>query len=290
MKPTDLDDLVAHHTTDLGGLKMHWVEAGAGPPVVLLHGFPEMWWSWRHQIRPLAEAGFRVIVPDQRGYNDTDKHGPYDVTTLADDVCRLIDAAKAGPKARIVGHDWGGAVAWSLASMRPEHVERVAVLNSPHPLVMRTGIFKPRQTMKSWYMFFFQIPGLAEWLLTKDDAGNLARMLKGNVYDRSNFSNEELRPFLDAIQKPGAAKAMVGWYRAIPGQMISPPRVDPITCEALLVWGMKDTALGFEDLVPGTEKHVPKLKVVRVEGSGHFVQSENPAAVNKALLEFLSGS
>jgi pimeloyl-ACP methyl ester carboxylesterase len=178
--------------------------------VVLLHGFPEMWWSWRHQIRPLVEAGFRVVAPDQRGYNDSDKHGPYDLDTLTDDICRLIDSFGAGPSARIVGHDWGGAVAWALAALCPEHVERVAVLNCPHPLAMRTGIFKPRQTLKSWDIFFFQVPGLAEWLLTRDDAGNLERMLTINVVDRTNFTREELRPFVEAIQKPGAAKAMLG--------------------------------------------------------------------------------
>jgi pimeloyl-ACP methyl ester carboxylesterase len=288
VKAADLDDLVGHRTTDLRGLKMHWVEAGAGPTVVLLHGFPEMWWSWRHQIRPLAEAGFRVVAPDQRGYNDTDKHGPYDLDTLTDDICRLIDSLGAGPTARIVGHDWGGAVAWALAALRPEHVERLAVLNCPHPLAMRTGIFKPRQALKSWYIFLFQVPGLAEWLLTRDDASNLARMLKSNVVDRTNFTREELRPFLDAIQKPGAAKAMIGWYRAMPKQMINPPKIPQINCQALLLWGMTDSALGFDDLVPGTEKWVPKLKVQRIEGSGHFVQSENPAAVNEALLRFLT--
>ena len=129
MTPAELDDIATHHTADLGGLKMHWVEAGAGPLVVLLHGFPEMWWSWRHQIRPLAEAGFRVVVPDQRGYNDTDKHGPYDLDTLAGDICRLIDHLGGGPRVRIVGHDWGGAVAWHLGATRAEHVERLAVLN-----------------------------------------------------------------------------------------------------------------------------------------------------------------
>jgi pimeloyl-ACP methyl ester carboxylesterase len=179
-------------------------------------------------------------------------------------------------------------VAWALAALRPERVERVAVLNCPHPLAMRTGIFKPRQALKSWYIFFFQVPGLAEWLLTRNDAGNLARMLTSNVVDRANFTREELRPFLDAIQKPGAAKAMIGWYRAMPKQMLNPPKIPQIDCQALLLWGMKDSALGFDDLVPGTEKWVPKLKVQRIEGSGHFVQSENPAAVNEALLRFLT--
>ncbi|MBL8953667.1 MAG: alpha/beta hydrolase [Myxococcaceae bacterium] len=267
---------------------MHWVEAGAGPTVVLLHGFPEMWWSWRHQIQALAEAGFRVVVPDQRGYNDTGKQGPYDLETLSGDICNLIDALGAGPKARIVGHDWGGAVAWYLGVRRPEHVERLAVLNCPHPLAMRAGLLKPRQALRSWYMFFFQVPALAEWLLTKDGAGNLLRMLKGNAIDRTNYSDEELQPFADAIQKPGAAKAMVGWYRAMPKQLLNPPPVTTIEVDTLLLWGMRDSALGFDELVPGTERWVKNLKVQRIENAGHFVQSDQPAKVNEALIDFLS--
>ncbi|MBK7858886.1 MAG: alpha/beta hydrolase [Archangiaceae bacterium] len=266
---------------------MHWVEAGQGPLVVLLHGFPEMWWSWRHQLKPLVDAGFRVVAPDQRGYAETEKHGPYDLDTLAADICALIDHLGAGREARIVGHDWGGALAWHLAATRPEHVERVAVLNCPHPVAMRTGVFKPRQALRSWYMFFFQVPGLAEWLLTKDDAVNVLKVLRGNTFDRTHFSDEELRPFRDAIRRPGAAKAMVGWYRALPAQILSPPKIPRIECETLLVWGMRDSALGYADLVPGTERYAPKLKIVPIEAAGHFVQSEAPAAVNAALLEFL---
>ena len=153
---------------------------------------------------------------------------------------------------------------------------------------MRTRIFRPRQALRSWYMFMFQIPGLAEALLTRNDAGNLLRMLKGNAVDRTNYSDAELRPFADAIQKPGAAKAMVGWYRAIPRQLLSPPKLDRITVPTLIVWGMQDSALGFDDLVPGTEAQAPDLKVVRVEGAGHFVQSDRPGEVNRALLDFLA--
>ena len=289
MKPEDLD-IITHHFVDLPNLRMHYVEAGAGPTVVLLHGFPEMWWSWRHQIQPLAEAGFRVVVPDQRGYNDTDKQGPYDLDTLAGDVCHLVESLGAGKTARIVGHDWGGAVAWHLAATRPEVCERVAVLNCPHPAIMRTRIFRPRQLVRSWYVFMFQVPGLAERLLTADHGGGVIRALKGNVIDRTNFSDEELKPYREAILKPGAAKAMLGWYRAMGPSMIKSIRqpLPKIGADALLLWGMKDTALGYEDLVPGTERWAPKVKIVPIENSGHFVQSEAPAPVNKALIDFLS--
>jgi pimeloyl-ACP methyl ester carboxylesterase len=288
MIEAELADIITHHTVELAGLRMHYVEAGAGPTIILLHGFPEMWWSWRHQIQPLAEAGFRVVVPDQRGYNDTDKQGPYDLDTLVGDVCRLVEALGAGATARIVGHDWGGAVAWHLAATRPEVCERLAVLNCPHPAMMRTGIFKPRQLMRSWYMFMFQVPGLAERILTANAGGGLVRVLKGNAHDATNFSDDELEPFRRAILKPGAAKAMLGWYRAMPKLLRSPPKMESVKAESLLIWGMGDSALGFDDLVPGTEKRVPRLKIHQIPGAGHFVQSEQPAAVNQALIDFMT--
>lgn len=288
MIPRDLNDIATHRTARIGSITMHWVEAGAGPAVVLLHGFPEMWWSWRHQIRPLAEAGFRVVVPDQRGYADTDKQGPYDLQTLAGDICNLIDHLGVGGRARIVGHDWGGAVAWHLGATRHEHVERLAVLNCPHPALMRKRVFRPRQALRSWYMFMFQVPGLAEWLLTKDGAMNLLKLLKGNVVNKAHVSDEELQPFREAIQKPGAIEAMVGWYRAIPKQILNPPKFSRVTAPTLIVWGLQDGALSFDDLVPGTEAEAPNLKVVPVQGAGHFVQSDRPEIVNKALIDFLS--
>ncbi|PZR09805.1 MAG: hypothetical protein DI536_20915 [Archangium gephyra] len=291
MKPSDL--AVTHHTIALSKLRMHYVDAGEGPLVVLLHGFPENWWSWRYQIQPLVDAGFRVIAPDLRGYGDTDKHGPYDIDTITDDVCQLISALGFG-KVKIVGHDWGGAVAWHLASKRPEFCERLTVMNCPHPVIMREALInKPSwpQLKKSWYFFFFQLPLLPEWLLTRRDAQGTVRTIKGSSIDRSHFSAEEMRPFRDGIQKPGAAKAMIGWYRHIVREGLTnpfnPPAYEQIDVDTLLIWGMKDPALGYTELVPGTEKHVPKLKLVQVPDCGHFVQAERPDAVNPALISFL---
>lgn len=294
MKPADLK--VRHHFVQLPSLRLHYVEAGEGPLVVLLHGFPESWWSWRYQLQPLADAGFRVIAPDLRGYGETDKRGPFDLDTLAGDVCHLIEAL-GEKRAKIVGHDWGGGVAWHLAAHRPEFCERLAILNCPHPAKMSEALLaRPAwaQLKKSWYFFFFQLPWLPEWLLTRDDAGNLVRVLKASSVDRSHFSPEELRPFRDAIQRPGAAAAMVNWYRTAVRQgfrtLRKPAPYPPITCETMLVWGMQDPALGFDELVPGTEKWAPKLAIEEVPGCGHFVQSERPADVNRALLRFLSAS
>ncbi|MFZ5443515.1 MAG: alpha/beta fold hydrolase [Myxococcota bacterium] len=293
MTPADLK--VSHHFVDLALLRMHYVEVGpsSGPLVVLLHGFPENWWSWRYQLEPLANAGFRVVAPDLRGYGDTQKHGPYDIDTLTTDVCRFIEALGAR-KARIVGHDWGGAVAWHLAAKRPDFCERLAVLNCPHPAVMRQALInKPslEQLKRSWYFFFFLLPGLPEWLLTRNDGANTARTIKSASIDRTHFLDDELQPFREGIQKPGAASAMVGWYRDIVKSGLrnpfSPPAYDDITADTLLIWGMDDPALGYADLVPGTEKFVSKLTIKQIPGCGHFVHAERPDLVTPALIEFL---
>ncbi len=291
MKPADLN--VAHHFVQLRTLRMHYVEAGSGPLVVLLHGFPENWWSWRYQLQSLVDAGFRVVAPDLRGYGETDKHGPYDLDTISDDVCQLIASLHEG-KVKIVGHDWGGAVAWHLASKRPEFCERLTVMNCPHPSIFRAAIInKPSwaQLKKSWYFFFFQLPLLPEWLLTRRDAQGTVRTIKGSSIDRSHFSADEMRPFREGIQRPGAASAMIGWYRhAVRDGFtnpFNPPTYETIDVDTLLVWGMKDPALGYAELVPGTERHVPKLKIAQIPDCGHFVQAERPELVNPALIAFL---
>jgi pimeloyl-ACP methyl ester carboxylesterase len=291
MKPADLQ--VTHHFVQLPSLRMHYVEAGQGPLVVLLHGFPETWWSWRYQVKPLVDAGFRVIAPDLRGYGETDKHGPFDLDTTTNDVCALIESL-AEKKARIVGHDWGGGLAWHLAAKRHEFVDRLVVLNCPHPSVMRKKLLtRPslNQLKRSWYMFFFQLPGLPEWALTRNDAEAVVRSLKATSTNRDHFSDEDVRPFRDAIQRPGAAEAMLGWYRAAVRSSFRHPLTAQsdglITADTMLIWGLDDPALAFDVLVPGTERYAPKLKVRQVPGAGHFVHAEKPDAVNPLLTAFL---
>src|SRR5215471_13220996 len=145
-----------HHTADVGGLRLHYVVAGAGPLVVFLHGFPEFWYSWRHQLPALAEAGFRAVAPDLRGYNESDKPvrvRNYRIDLLARDVAGLI-AALGQRRAVVVGHDWGGAIAWWLAMRRPEVVERLVILNAPHPAMMLRELANPFQLLRSWYAYF----------------------------------------------------------------------------------------------------------------------------------------
>jgi epoxide hydrolase 4 len=287
-----LSDLeVAHRHVTVNGLRFHYVERGSGPLVVLLHGFPENWWSWRYQIAPLADAGFRVIVPDQRGYNETDKTGPFDLDTLASDVVALVRELGA-TKAHIVGHDWGGAVAWHLAAKHPAYVDKLAVLNCPHPARMLEAFRTRRSQLKrSWYMFLFQIPLLPEFLLRRDRASLIVRVLQATAKDRSHFTPDELKPILEGAQAPGAMRAMVGWYRSAFRDALRrrfrPPEYPTIEKETVLIWAMDDPTLGYDDLVPGTERYAPRLRVEAVEDCGHFVQAEQPKLVNVLLRRFL---
>jgi len=154
---------VEHDRIATNGITLHVAQAGPadGELVVLLHGFPEPWWGWRNQIPALAASGFRVLAPDQRGYNFSDKpagRGAYRMDTLARDIVGLIDATGRN-RAAVIGHDWGGAIAWWLATYHPDRVRRVAVLNCPHPLVFSRILRRsPAQLLRSWYMFFFQFP------------------------------------------------------------------------------------------------------------------------------------
>jgi pimeloyl-ACP methyl ester carboxylesterase len=293
MTPDDIG--VRHAFATVNGIRMHYVEKGAGPLVVLLHGFPEMWWSWRYQIEALSGAGYRVVAPDLRGYNETDTTGPYDVDTLRDDVIGLLDHLGA-EKAVIVAHDWGGGVAWHLASTRQARVSRLVVMNCPHPVIFSRALrSKWSQVKRSWYMFFFQVPLLPELWLTRGGGKGATDALRALAIDKRNFGSKELEPFATAVCMPGRASAMVGWYRAAVRTGLGAGRSEPktlkgyekITIPTLLLWGLGDTALGYEDVVPGTDRFVPGLEIQTIPECGHFVQQEQPEEVNRRLLEFV---
>ena len=289
MRPSDLQ--ASHRFVEANGIRFHCVEKGRGPLVLLLHGFPEMWWSWRYQIDPIAEAGFRAVAPDLRGYNESDKAGPYDIDTLASDVHALI-AALGESRAAVVGHDWGGAVAWHFAATRPESCERLAILNCPHPVQFRRALSsRGTQLKRSSYILFFQLPWLPEYLLTRRDAELIVRIFLAHAKDRSHFGPDEIRPFRDSVQKHGAAKAMLGYYRALVKTALRDrarfARYPIIQAPALLIWAKDDRALSYEDLVPGTERWAPRLELRTLERCGHFVQSEQPEPVNHWLSSFL---
>lgn len=280
-----------HVRIPLPGVSLHAAVAGpeSGPLAVLLHGFPEFWYSWRHQIPALADAGFRVIAPDQRGYNLSDKPAgmhAYRLDALTADVAGILDWA-GSDRVTLVAHDWGGAVAWRFAMDYAERVERLVVMNAPHPVAFARELRKWRQRRRSWYMMAFQIPWLPETLLALSPLRTARLFFRGTAVRKAAFSDEDLRRFAEALGQPGALRAMIHWYRA--GFRFPPKqRARPIHAPTLLIWARDDVALG-EELTRGLEKWVPDLTVHYIEDCGHWVQNEAPDQVNAAMLEFLRG-
>ena len=279
---------VTHRRIETNGVTLHVAVAGPedGPLVILLHGFPEFWFGWRAQIGPLAAAGYRVWVPDQRGYNLSEKPSSvsaYGTDVLARDVVGLIDAAGA-EKAFVAGHDWGGAVAWWLALKHPERVQRLAILNVPHPIVMKRYLLRSfTQLKKSWYMGMFQLPWLAEWGLLRQGGVPMSKGI-ARTAKRGTFTDDDLARYREAWLQPGAATGMVNWYRAglrAPG---ATPEDIRIHVPTLIVWGTGDRFLG-EEMAPMSLEVCAQGRLERLEGVSHWVQHEAPERVNALLLE-----
>jgi pimeloyl-ACP methyl ester carboxylesterase len=282
---------------EANGLRFDVLQAGprGAPLVLLLHGFPEGAGCWRHQIDALVAAGYRVWAPDQRGYGSSDRpRGArnYRLPLLAADAFGLIDAAGA-VSARVVGHDWGGAVAWWMAHARPDRIERLAILNCPHPEVMRRALLtNPRQMLRSWYIAFFQLPWLPEALLGAGDGALLARGLRRSSREGA-FQKSDLDAYRRDWRRPGALGAMIDWYRGaryplrIGGRVgaAAAPKVLPPT---LLLWGRRDHALGAE-LAKPTLARCADVQLVFLDEATHWLQHEEPERVNAALLEHLQG-
>ena len=283
---------VSHGDADVGGgVRLHYVEAGEGPLVVLLHGFPEFWYSWRRQIPALAQAGFHVVAPDMRGYNLSDKPKgwrAYDADLLADDVAGLVRHF-GEQRAHIVGHDWGAAVAYALAMRHPQVVRRLAILNVPHPARMLEAFRTSRQLRKSWYMFFFQLPWLPEHLMAREEYSFAKRSLRAG--SKGSFSDEDLERYVRAWSQPGALTGMVNYYRAAlrrsPRGTIA--RMTPIEAQTLVIWGERDRYLGSELAEPARE-WVPNVRVERIPEATHWVQHEAAERVNELLLGFLDSA
>jgi pimeloyl-ACP methyl ester carboxylesterase len=271
------------------GIRMHYVTQGTGPLIVLLHGFPEFWYSWRHQILFLAEQGYRVVAPDLRGYNDTDKpRRGYAVSTLLRDIVGLIKGL-GEEKAIIVGHDWGGVLAWAFALNYPQMTERLIVLNAPHPAAFARDLRTLQQLRKSWYAFAFQIPWLPEFLLGRKHAALIGKMIYAAAVQKTAFPSEVLAIYQDAMSKPGALRASINYYRATFRNPLSIGGGSEtiVNAPTLLIWGDQDVALGIH-LTRGLEQWVPNLKIEHIPDSGHWVQQEKPDEVNMFLLDFLS--
>jgi pimeloyl-ACP methyl ester carboxylesterase len=258
---------------------------------LLLHGFPEHAFSWRHQLPLFAKLGYRVWAPNQRGYGKSDKPrgvANYRIEALVSDVAGLIDASGAR-RVTLVGHDWGGLVAWELAARRTRPLERLVIMNVPHPARFREELASnPAQRRRSRYAVFFQLPWLPEWLMRRKGAALIDEAFRGMAIDKSRFPDEVLAVFRSNVLEPGAATAMLNWYRAA-GRSFGALGGETAVIETptLLIWGEADTALGKETTF-GTERYVKDFTVRYLPGVSHWVQQEAPEAVNEILAEWLA--
>ena len=288
---TAFDDPFEHRFVTVGGLRFHLAETGPrdGRPVLLLHGFPELWWGWHRQLPLLAAAGYRVTAPDQRGYNLSDKPRgvrSYGLDALAEDAVGFIDALGAD-KVCLAGHDWGAAVAWWTAIRFPERVEKMIALNLPHPVVMRRHLLENRrQRRKSWYIFFFQLPWLPEWALKRNSWAWATKSLTAIAHP-GTFSAADLQRYRQAWSRPRAIRSMLHWYRA---SLRRPPGRVPslrVTVPTRLFWGMQDPALGSEMVEPSLAL-CDDGAAVRFERLTHWLLHEAPEDVGRAMVEFFS--
>lgn len=273
-----------------GGVTLNAVAAGPrdGRGVILLHGFPEFWYGWRKQIEPLAQAGFRVIVPDQRGYNRSSKPSgvrAYALMELVSDVIAIAD--QLGQKRFfLAGHDWGAAVAWSVALLHPGRVAKLAILNVPHPGVMWRYLTKNRRQLgKSWYMFFFQLPYLPEAFLSAFNFRKGVASLVGSSRP-GTFSAGDLAEYRTAWSQPGALTSMINWYRAAFRHRVSFP--DPIVrVPTRILWGERDRFLMVE-MAHDSLRYCADAELFTFADATHWLQHEEPARVSQVLIDFFS--
>ena len=269
---------------------LHVAQAGPsdGPLVILLHGFPEFWYAWRHQIPRLAAEGFRVWAPDQRGYNLSDKPRrvqSYGVDELAADVVGLIDAA-GEERAMLVGHDWGGGVAWWVATKYASRTDRLVILNTPHGVVMQRHLWRNwRQLVRSRYIFFFQLPWLPEAVARLGNWRQFTRGLRRSARE-GVFTDHDLGLYRDAWSQPGAFRSMVNWYRALFRASPTLPEDLRVRAPTLLIWGVKDKFLGREMAQPSLDL-CDDGRLVFIEEATHWVQHEEPDRVNDLIVDFL---
>jgi epoxide hydrolase 4 len=285
-----LELALRHEFRTINGVRLHCVVAGSGPLIILLHGFPEFWYSWRHQIPVLAEH-FTVVAPDMRGYNDSAKPphvAHYDLALLVEDVAQLIRSFGA-ERAIVAGHDWGAAVAWATALRRPELVEKLIILNVPHPRIFIQHLLtNPRQRWRSWYTGFFQLPILPEAVIRAADYRFIEQVFRGMAVHKQRFTDEDIAQYKAAIARPGAATAAINYYRAAArGALRRLVIEDPVVnMPTLVIWGEQDFALGKE-LNNGLARYVPNLTLHVIPDASHWVQQDRPDVVNRYMLDFL---
>jgi pimeloyl-ACP methyl ester carboxylesterase len=287
--------IIAHDFVQANGLRFHVATCGDGERLALcLHGFPESWYSWRHQLPLLAQLGYRGWAPDLRGYGQTERPAhlaDYAIERLLDDVAGLIDASGAR-STLLIAHDWGAVIAWYFAMRQPRALERLVIMNVPHPAVMERVIRTPRQLLRSWYVLVFQMPGLPEFFLGAAHARAVGDIFRNMAVDKRRFPDEVLQVYRDNAAEPGALTAMINYYRALVRggganrqRRLGYPVIDVPT---LMIWGENDAALGKETTY-GTDVYVRELTLRYLPNVSHWVQQEAPEVVNAMLSAWLTG-
>jgi epoxide hydrolase 4 len=280
-----------HQFIQTNKIRLHCVTQGEGDLVILLHGFPEFWYAWRFQL-PALSRYFKVVVPDLRGYNDSDKPSSgYDIDTLSADVIGLIEAL-GYKQAHIVGHDCGGLIAWHLAQKFPQYVQRLAVLNAPHPNRLMRDLFgNLEQLLQSWQVLALQVPALPEYLIQQNLRTFLQDWFQRHSIRKGAFSSETMQIYQSALEKAGTLSAAIHSYR----QLLSPrdwlpnliKRPSLITAPTLVLWGEEDTVVSPR-LTEGLERLISApFRLRLLSECGHWAQQEVPSIVNRELLDFL---
>ncbi len=267
-------------------------EGGERGLALLLHGFPELAFSWRHQIAALADAGYEVWAPNLRGYAGSSrppKVSDYGVDHLVDDVAGLIDAA-GRDRVTLVGHDWGAATAWMFAIRQVRALDGLVIMNAPHPACLRRELQRFRQLRRSWYVFFFQLPWLPEKVLTMRRARGVRDAFRRAAVDESRFPDEVTDVFREAALRPGAMRAMLNYYRAVfrSAWARRHEQFPVLTTPTLMIWGLADSAL-TKETTDGTDELVADLTLRLLPDVSHWVQQEAPEIVNTMLLAWLDG-
>eukprot|EP00271_Cylindrocystis_brebissonii_P015114 TRINITY_DN3712_c0_g1_i1.p1 TRINITY_DN3712_c0_g1~~TRINITY_DN3712_c0_g1_i1.p1 ORF type:complete len:421 (+),score=40.95 TRINITY_DN3712_c0_g1_i1:102-1364(+) len=283
---------VRHQFLQNGSVRLHYVESGNPEDdlVVLLHGFPSFWYTWKHQFGPLSRAGYHVVAPDMRGYNLSDKPSgvaAYSRATLTSDLEAIVDQLGHGKPATVVGHDWGGMVAWAFAQDFSEKVARLVAINIPHPALFKKALStNTAQMRRSWYMFMFQLPMLGEAWTSANGYSVLRSIVGGDV--KPPESEDHMQRHVDAFSKPGALTGSINYYRGL--RQWTPPKHSKKVIElpVAIIWGDEDKFFVPEISDPPPEL-VPNCSVLHVPEATHWVMWERPEVVSQRILQFMAG-
>jgi len=285
-----------HRDISANGVRLHAAEAGDGPLVLLLHGFPQFWWTWRSQLTGLAAAGFHVVAPDLRGYGASDKPPRgYDLPTLSADVAALVRAL-GEQEAVVVGHDWGGLLGWTMAALHARCVRRLVVLSMAHPRRLRAAMTDPAQRRASRYALGFQVPRLPERRLTRADDDPVADLMQrwsGPAWRRTPDFAEAVDRYRAASRIPQAAYSAMEYYRWAARSQLRPDGLRyarrmsaPITAPTLQLHGTIDPCV-LVDTARGSGRYVAGAYEFReLPGVGHFPQEESPAEITRAVADW----